>query len=80
VSHEDFADAALILIGHGTTQNKESSAPVYQHTAELRKRKLFARVREGFWKQSPRITEVLEEESATGPVAVPGLPRVFIAP
>jgi sirohydrochlorin cobaltochelatase len=80
VSHEDFSDAALILIGHGTTLNEESSAPVYQHAAELRKRKVFAAVREAFWKQEPRLTEVLKQEMGLAEPA-PAIPRrIFLAP
>lgn len=77
MSHEDFSDAALILIGHGTTQNPESSAPVYQHAAELRKRRAFAEVREAFWKQAPQVTAVLNEalELPRGMVK-----RIFLAP
>ena len=58
-------------MGHGTTLNAESSAPVYQHVAELRRRKLFAEVREAFWKQEPQVTEVLSGLTT---------PRVFIVP
>ena len=59
------------MLGHGSTKNDESSAVVYQHAAELRRRKIFAEVREAFWKQEPQIKAVLESLSA---------PRVFIAP
>ena len=58
-------------MGHGTTLNAESSAPVYQHAAELRGRKCFAEVREAFWKQEPKVTEVLSGLTT---------PRVFIVP
>jgi len=67
----DFSDAALLLLGHGTDLDPQSSAPVYQHAAELRRRGLFAEVREAFWKQAPRVQEVLAGVTA---------PRVFIAP
>ena len=67
----NFSDAALVVLGHGSTQNDGSAAPVYQHAAELRRRKIFAGVREAFWKQEPQIKKVLPEISA---------PRVFIAP
>ena len=68
---ESFSDAAVVLVGHGSTQNADSGAPVFQHAAELRRRRLFAQVREGFWKQEPRVTDVL-----------PQLPqaRVFLVP
>ena len=68
---EDFSDAALVVLGHGTTQNENSAAPVFQHAAELRRRKIFAAVREAFWKQEPQIKMVLPRISA---------PRVFIVP
>ncbi|MGB8370106.1 MAG: CbiX/SirB N-terminal domain-containing protein [Limisphaerales bacterium] len=68
---ENFSDAALVVLGHGTAQNDDSAAPVYQHAAELRRRKIFAQVREAFWKQEPQIKKVLPEIST---------PRVFIVP
>ena len=71
VNGDDFSDAALVVLGHGTTQNENSAAPVFQHAAELRRRKIFAEVREAFWKQEPQIKKVLPEISA---------PRVFIVP
>jgi sirohydrochlorin cobaltochelatase len=71
VSDNEFSDSVLVVLGHGTEQNADSAAPVYQHAAELRRRNLFAGVREAFWKQEPQIKDVL-----------PGLAarRVFIAP
>jgi sirohydrochlorin cobaltochelatase len=56
---ENFADAALVLIGHGSTLNADSAAPTYQHADELRRRKVFAQVQEAFWKQEPYIWQVL---------------------
>lgn len=71
MSQADFSDAALVLVAHGTTLNAESRAPVYQHSAELRGRKLFAEVREAFWKQEPQVTNVLSSLTRR---------RVFIVP
>jgi sirohydrochlorin cobaltochelatase len=71
VNSEDFSAAALVVLGHGTTLNDQSAAPVFQHAAELRRRKVFAAVREAFWKQEPHVKKVLAEISA---------PRVFIVP
>ena len=68
---ENFSAAALVVLGHGTTLNAESAAPVLQHAAELRRRKIFAEVREAFWKQEPHLKKVLAEITA---------PRVFIVP
>jgi sirohydrochlorin cobaltochelatase len=71
VNDGNFSDAALVVLGHGTVLNGQSAAPVYQHAAELRRRKIFAEVREAFWKQEPQIKNVLAEIS---------VPRIFIAP
>ena len=71
VNSDLFPDAALVVLGHGTTLNDQSAAPVFQHAAELRRRKIFTEVREAFWKQEPHIKKVLAEISA---------PRVFIVP
>ena len=68
---ENFSDAALVVLGHGTELNENSAAPVFKHAAELRRRNLFAVVGEAFWKQEPQIKTVLAEISA---------PRIFIAP
>jgi len=67
----NFSDAVLVVLGHGTVQNADSAAPVYRHAAELRRRNIFAEVREAFWKQEPQIKTVLPEIIA---------PRIFIAP
>lgn len=67
----EFSDAALVLVGHGSTLNAESSAPTYQHADELRRRKIFAQVVECFWKLEPPICGVLRGVYA---------PRVFVVP
>jgi sirohydrochlorin cobaltochelatase len=71
VQNENFSDAAVVVLGHGTELNAGSAAPVRQHAAELRRRKIFAEVREAFWKQEPQIKNVLAEIAA---------PRIFIVP
>jgi len=71
VSTADFSDAALVLVGHGSTLNADSAAPTYQHADELRRRNLFAQVLECFWKLEPPICGVLRGVFA---------PRVFIVP
>ncbi len=71
MSNENFADAALVLVGHGSTLNADSSAPTYQHADELRRREIFAQVVECFWKLEPGIAGVLRGVFA---------PRVFIVP
>jgi len=71
VTKDEFSDAALVLVGHGSTLNAESSAPTYQHADELRRRGLFAQVVACFWKLEPSIAGVLRGVFA---------PRVFIVP
>lgn len=66
-----FSADALVILGHGTALNENSAAPVFQHAAELRRRKIFREVREAFWNQEPQIKKVLAGISA---------PRIFIAP
>ena len=68
---QDFSDAVLALLGHGTTLNADSAAPVYQHATELRQRKLFAEVREAFWKQPPNIKDVMAQVAAARAFIVP---------
>jgi sirohydrochlorin cobaltochelatase len=58
---EDFSQAALVLIGHGSSRNADSGVPVFQHASELRRRRVFAQVREGFWKQDPLVVRVVPE-------------------
>ena len=60
-----------MIIGHGTTRNADSCAPVYQHAAELRRRRLFAEVREAFWKQEPQVQGVLKDLSRQRVLIVP---------
>lgn len=64
-------DAALLLIGHGSTSNPGSSSPVFHHAAQLRQRALFAQVQEAFWKEEPGIRQALDRISSA---------RVFIFP
>jgi sirohydrochlorin cobaltochelatase len=71
VDNVKYSDAALVVLGHGTELNENSAAPVLQHAAELRRRKIFKEVRAAFWKQEPQVKKVLADLSA---------PRIFIAP
>jgi sirohydrochlorin cobaltochelatase len=71
VPPEEFFDAALVLVGHGSTLNADSAAPTYQHADELRRRGIFAEVIESFWKLEPGISGVLRGVFA---------PRIFIVP
>ncbi len=67
----NYSDTALVLLGHGTTLNDQSAAPVLQHVAELRRRGIFREVHAAFWKQEPHINAVLENIAASRIVIVP---------
>jgi len=70
VSHS-AATTTLILLGHGSTWNDGSEKPVFQHAAELRRRGLFAEVREAFWKQEPKIASVPGSVGSARVIIVP---------
>jgi len=71
VLHESYSDAALVLLGHGSTLDDGAGEAVFHQAAELRRRHQFAEVREAFWKQEPAIRDVLAGLSSR---------RVFIVP
>lgn len=64
-------DTALVLAGHGSTVNADSSGPTYRHADLLRESGLFAEVHECFWKEEPNFRHVLEGVDA---------PRVYVVP
>jgi sirohydrochlorin cobaltochelatase len=51
---------ALIIIGHGSHLNADSSAPVYRHAETIRALGIFDEVRECFWKEEPSMREVFD--------------------
>jgi sirohydrochlorin cobaltochelatase len=51
---------ALIIVGHGSHLNAESSAPVYRHAEAIRRLGVFDEVRETFWKEEPSMREVFD--------------------
>lgn len=71
MADDNFQDAALVLVGHGSTLNADSAAPTHQQADELRRRGLFAQVVPCFWKEEPLVCGVLRGVFA---------PRVFIVP
>lgn len=62
---------ALIIVGHGSHLNADSSAPVYQHAAAIRRLGLFSEVRECFWKEEPSMREVFDLVEADEVYVVP---------
>ncbi len=68
---EQFSDAVLVIVAHGSTVNEDSAAPARQHAESLRQRKIFARVEAAFWKQEPFVDVVVNSITER---------RVFIVP
>jgi sirohydrochlorin cobaltochelatase len=64
-------DAALLLLGHGSTLNADSSAPTYQHAEEIRRRGIFAEVHVAFWKEEPNFRQALRQTSRSEIYVVP---------
>jgi sirohydrochlorin cobaltochelatase len=64
-------DAALLLLGHGSTLNADSSAPTYQHAEEIRRRDIFAEVHVAFWKEEPNFRQALRQTDRREVYVVP---------
>ena len=54
------SNAALILVGHGSTVNPDSSTPTHQHADRIRATGHFREVACCFWKEEPSMREVFE--------------------
>lgn len=67
----ELKETTLILIGHGSTTNPDSSEPTHLHADHLRQRALFNEVRCAFWKEEPSLREVLYQISTPNVVIVP---------
>jgi sirohydrochlorin cobaltochelatase len=61
----------LVLVGHGSHLNANSSASVFAHADELRRRGVFDSVRTGFWKEEPGLSRVLDGCADPEVVVVP---------
>ena len=70
-----LSEVAVVILGHGTEMNRQSAAPARQHAETLNKRGCCAGVRSAFWKQTPRVQDVLQEIAATTKAS-----RIFIVP
>ncbi len=67
----DKKDCALVILGHGSTLNPDSSAPTWRHADEIRRRGVFGEVACAFWKEEPSLREVLNMIDA---------PTVYVVP
>jgi len=54
----NYQNSALIIVGHGSTVNPDSSTPTQDHARAIRDRKIFAEVHTCFWKEEPSMREV----------------------
>ncbi|MEY5025712.1 MAG: hypothetical protein RLZZ244_1240 [Verrucomicrobiota bacterium] len=52
-------DSALIIVGHGSTLNPDSSAPTLDHAEAIRRSGAFGEVYCAFWKEEPSLRQVL---------------------
>ncbi len=68
---ERFRQAALVLVGHGSTRNVHSSATTRALAVTLRQRALFAEVTACFWKETPRLQDSLSLVTADEVFVVP---------
>src|ERR1700749_2761403 len=63
--------SALVLVGHGSTVNADSSAPTFDHAAEIARRGVFREVYCAFWKEEPSLRQVLHMIDADDIYVVP---------
>lgn len=52
-------DSALVIVGHGSTLNPDSSGPTWALASEIRQRGVFGEVHCAFWKEEPSLRQVL---------------------
>ena len=52
-------DSALVIVGHGSTVNPDSSAPTFDHAEALLARGVFGEIHCAFWKEEPSCRQVL---------------------
>jgi sirohydrochlorin cobaltochelatase len=51
------SSSGLLIVGHGSTVNPDSSAPTWAHAREIRHRQIFADVQCAFWKEEPSLRD-----------------------
>ncbi len=53
------SNSALIIVGHGSTVNPDSSTPTWEHAEAIASRGIFGEVACAFWKEEPSLRQVL---------------------
>ncbi|MEM6883745.1 MAG: CbiX/SirB N-terminal domain-containing protein [Verrucomicrobiota bacterium] len=66
-----WKDAALLLLGHGSSTNTESSQPTRRHAETIRSQGLFSEVVTAFWKEEPYFSDILKEIQSEHVYVVP---------
>jgi sirohydrochlorin cobaltochelatase len=54
-----LSQATLLIVGHGSTVNPDSSVPTWAHAAEIRRRRVYGDVGCAFWKEEPSLRDTL---------------------
>jgi sirohydrochlorin cobaltochelatase len=62
---------ALVIVGHGSHLNEDSSLPVYEHAERIRRTGGFDEVVECFWKEEPSMRHVLDTVESEEVYVVP---------
>ena len=62
---------ALVIVGHGSHLNEDSSLPVYEHAQHIRETGEFDEVVECFWKEEPSMRHVLDTVESDEVYVVP---------
>lgn len=62
---------ALVIVGHGSHLNEDSSLPVYEHAERIRSSGAFDEVAECFWKEEPSMRHVLDTVESDEVFVVP---------
>ena len=66
-----FNDTALILAGHGSTKNADSSRFTRKTAHRIRERGIFGEVRSAFWKEQPSYADAIQGLKTKKAVVVP---------
>ena len=62
---------ALVIVGHGSHLNEDSSLPVYEHARRIRESGEYDEVVECYWKEEPSMRHVLDTVEAEDVCVVP---------
>jgi sirohydrochlorin cobaltochelatase len=64
------ADAALLIVGHGTERHPDSGATTHRHAEQIAAQGIFAEVATGFLDERPRVPQALDALGAAQCVVV----------